>query len=533
MRKLSLLCALLLTAFVGCENLDEYLTDDLTTTFTFYDNDDDTTELAACSYRIGTVLSVDSLPVKSPKEGHEGYLVGGWRFYQKETGIPYDSPANVTVGDDGTVTSVTVTSVPLSFQVVWWKPIEYTIIFDGNGGATDDEKTHYEQLFKYDEDIGKPLRANEFTRNGYDFNGWNVAVHRNETKADYEDEFALENNFASEDGAEVTLYACWLKTSILISFDAGDGSGTMEAAELQVGDSLPACTYTAPEGKHFAGWHWDGGSDEPLADAATLSEHNYPNKDVTLVAQWDWLPVTVTFDPNGGDGDPQTKTFKWGQGQPLAENNFTRHGYDFAGWKDSNGTAYTDGEPYSFKEAATLYAQWQAQTVSITFAADGGAGPMAAQELSFNDLPQPLAKNTFARTGWNFGGWQTAAGQRFADEASITPSAWDTLYAGGGAITLTAVWNPRCVVSSSQGFEDTDMTATADGLAFTAPPGSTYQWMLRASDGTVTPLGNEPTYTISYADYEHDTAEYTLVVTVFNASGIHSCWAKFRVNPQQ
>ncbi|MDE6773583.1 MAG: hypothetical protein K2J14_03045, partial [Treponemataceae bacterium] len=138
MRKGLLLCALL-SALVGCENLGDTLTDDLTTTFTFYDENEN--ELTACPYRIGTVLPADSLPTKSLKRG---YLVGGWRFYRKETAsgmFSSELPLNVAVRDDdqsenGVVTSVTVTSIPLSFRVVWWNEIDYTIVFDGNGGKT-------------------------------------------------------------------------------------------------------------------------------------------------------------------------------------------------------------------------------------------------------------------------------------------------------------------------------------------------------------------------------------------------------------
>ncbi|MDE7227086.1 MAG: InlB B-repeat-containing protein [Treponemataceae bacterium] len=401
MRKGLLLCALL-SALVGCENLGDALTDDLTTTFTFYDTvaDDETEpqELVACSYQIGTVLPADSLPKKSLKRG---YLAESWLFYQKKTasGTSYDLPPNVEVENDdpykkGVVTSVTVTSIPLSFQVANWKPIRYTIVFDGNGGkiadGEDKGKQSYEQLFKYDEykDKDEALLANKFERAGYKFNGWNIAEHKDWTNFDFENEYVLEYNFAEEDDAVVTLYACWL-----------------------------------PEG------------------------------------------------------------------------------------------------------------------ITIKFASDGDTGTMTSQELSFDDLPTQLNKNTFTRTGWNFSGWKTAAGATFADEQDITSSDYETLCASGanGSVTLTAVWNPRCVVSSSQGFKDTDMTATAEGFTFTAPFGSAYQWTLRSGEDTAVLRATGATCTISYAEYENNPADYTLVVTVFDASGVptQTCWAKFQVNSQK
>ncbi|MDE6351442.1 MAG: InlB B-repeat-containing protein [Treponemataceae bacterium] len=451
MRKGLLLFALLfalLSALAGCENLGDTLTDDLTTTFTFYDNDDDETELVACPYRIGTVLPADSLPKKSLKRG---YLVDGWRFFQKGTNAAYDVPTNVAKDDYGIVTSVTVTSVPLSFQVVWWKPISYTIIFDGNSGhlAGNESVSTQSEVYSYSETGGPALWKNEFVRNGYDFNGWNIAANRGKTQHDYGDGETLKEHLADEDGAVVTLYACWLAKEITITFDANGGSGTMDSATRKVGDSLPACGFAAPEeGKIFAGWQWTGHS---FADNATLTESNYPNEDATFVAQWDWKTVAVTFDPNGGDGGSFTQECKWGQPQPLPKSN--RHGYDFAGWntkQDGTGTAYADSGSFT-QDNTTLYAQWKLRFVA------GEKSP----EMGFNQ--------------------------------------------------------------------------SADCFVFTAPSGSAYQWTLRSGDGTVVLGATGSTCTISYAEYENNPADYTLVVTVFDASGVptQTCWAKFRVDPPQ
>ena len=440
MRKGLLLFALL-SALAGCENLGDTLTDDLTTTFTFYDENE--AELIACLYRIGTVLSAESLPKKSFRRG---YLVGGWRFFQKGTNAVYDVPTNVAKDDYGVVTSITVTSVPLSFQVVWWKPISYTIIFDGN---FPDESVSHEEKYSYSETGGPALWKNEFVRNGYDFNGWNIAANRGKTQHDYGDGETLKEHLADEDGAVVTLYACWLAKEITITFDANGGSGTMDSATRKVGDSLPACGFAAPEeGKIFAGWQWAG---RLFADEDTFTEANYPNENATFVAQWDWKSVAVTFDPNGGDGGSYTQECKWGQPQSLPKSN--RHGYDFAGWntaQDGSGTAYADSGSFT-QDNTTLYAQWKLRFEMTE----------KSPELEFNQ--------------------------------------------------------------------------SADWFEFTAPLGSAYQWTLRTGDGTVVLGATGSTCTISYAEYENNPADYMLVVTVFDASGVptQTCWAKFRVDPPQ
>ncbi|MDE6736168.1 MAG: InlB B-repeat-containing protein, partial [Treponemataceae bacterium] len=293
MRKGLLLFALL-SALAGCENLGDTLTDDLTTTFTFYDENE--AELTACPYRIGTVLPADSLPTKSLRRG---YLVDGWRFFQKGTNAAYDVPTNVTKDDYGIVTAVTVTSVPLSFQVVWWKPISYTIIFDGNSGkiadGEDKGKESYEQWFVYDEykDKDERLDANKFKRDGYIFKGWNTAEHKTEIKADYEDMYKLRDNFAEEDGAVVTLYACWLPDKITIAFAPDGGTGTMAAQELSFA-ALPQ--QLSKNAFTRAGWNFDGWKTTEAIFA--------DGQDITSSSDWE------TFCAGGADGSV-TLTAVW------------------------------------------------------------------------------------------------------------------------------------------------------------------------------------------------------------------------------
>ena len=72
------------------------------------------------------------------------------------------------------------------------------------------------------------------------------------------------------------------------------------------------------------------------------------------------LPThTVTFYANGGSGSmtPQVANVS----TALTANTFTRSGYTFAGWNTvagGGGTAYTDGQVYSFSADIALYAQW-------------------------------------------------------------------------------------------------------------------------------------------------------------------------------
>lgn len=67
-----------------------------------------------------------------------------------------------------------------------------------------------------------------------------------------------------------------------VSFSANGGTGTMTSIEGVSGEyALPACTFTAPEGKEFAGWKVNGtGNLLQAGDKITVTAN------VELVAQW-------------------------------------------------------------------------------------------------------------------------------------------------------------------------------------------------------------------------------------------------------
>jgi len=82
----------------------------------------------------------------------------------------------------------------------------------------------------------------------------------------------------------------------------------------------------------------------------------------------------------------------------------------------------------------------KAATITVTFAANGGSGSMAAQVATTG---QTLNLNTFTRAGYNFGGWSTTAvgPTRYADGAVITATANTNLYAKWIPVSYTIGFN--------------------------------------------------------------------------------------------
>jgi uncharacterized repeat protein (TIGR02543 family) len=190
------------------------------------------------------------------------------------------------------------------------------------------------------------LKANEFTKSGYVFDGWSTILNGSKAYANGDD-YTFEKS--------VTLYARWVVApSSTVTFNANGGTETMEKQTANGKSALRANAFTKT-GFVFDGWATtsDGSKVYANGDDYTFDE------DVTLYARWVAAPSsTVTFNANGGTGTMANQTAN--VGTALMENAFKRSGYVFDGWATtSNGSnAYADGFKYPFTSDATLYARW-------------------------------------------------------------------------------------------------------------------------------------------------------------------------------
>ena len=135
------------------------------------------------------------------------------------------------------------------------------------------------------------LASNEFV-------GW--AKAKNATAADFD-----ENTQVDED---TTVYAAWRdKQKVNITFEAGDGTGDMEAVQEDRDGNykLPECGFTAPDGKKFDKWSVVIGSEEAVEKMP--NDEIVASDNVTVTALWkDSVEppapgkVRVTLDGNGG-----------------------------------------------------------------------------------------------------------------------------------------------------------------------------------------------------------------------------------------
>ncbi|NDE67676.1 MAG: hypothetical protein EB062_06270, partial [Actinobacteria bacterium] len=86
----------------------------------------------------------------------------------------------------------------------------------------------------------------------------------------------------------------------------------------------------------------------------------------------------------------------------------TRSGYTFNGWftASSGGSAisfpYTHGQTANF----TLYAQWTANTLTVTYDSQGGSAVSNGSTTTGASMSHP---GTPTRSGYTFNGWFTAS----------------------------------------------------------------------------------------------------------------------------
>lgn len=242
-----------------------------------------------------------------------------------------------------------------------WKPNDYSVYFDANRGSGSMPL----QSFTYDE--SQQLAANQFTREGYTFLGWNTSSWGD--KISYADGEAV-SNLTSKADAKITLYAQWIRNRYTIVFEANDGTDTKHSQQFSydISSGLGANTFTR-DGYVFVGWNTaPDGTGTSYADMEKVSNlTSKANDEVPLYAQWKANDYMVVFEANDGTKAKRSQLFSYDAPQAFDANEFTRKGYVFAGWNtapDGTGTSYDDETPVpnlttKADDEVHLYAQWK------------------------------------------------------------------------------------------------------------------------------------------------------------------------------
>ena len=336
-----------------------------------------------------------------------GYAFVGWATTPSGA-IAYADQASYTMGTDASYTLYAV-----------WELADYSISYDLNGGFGDGNPMTYNML-------SDSFTLYSPTRPGYTFLGWSGTGIE-----------GIRMTVTVETGSfgERSYTANWKANSNRIIFNANGGTGVMRDQSVDTDDTvaLNANTFTN-EGYVFTGWSTTPSGSVLYADKAQYTmgtESAY-----TLYAIWRIKGYTISYQLNQGtvSGNP-SEYFKTTPTFTLK--NPTRPGYTFLGWSGTGITGMSKTVTIAQGSVGdrTYTANWEANTNSIIFHANGGSGSMANQGMRTGESGK-LSMNQFYATGCNFLGWATVQDGDvvYKDGATFTMGTASTYH-------LYAVWN--------------------------------------------------------------------------------------------
>ena len=178
--------------------------------------------------------------------------------------------------------------------------------------------------------------------------------------------------------------------------------------------------------------------------------------------------LNITYDSQDGsdvtDGDATTSA---GGSIATLPTDPNRSGYTFNGWytATSGGTQITAGTAHNQTADFTLYAQWTADTLNITYDSQGGSTVTDGDATTTTGGAIATLPTNPNRTGYTFNGWYTATsgGTQITAGAAHNQTADFTLYAQWQALptTTTTVAPTTTTVATTSTTSSTAVTTTS------------------------------------------------------------------------
>ena len=315
-----------------------------------------------------TTTGAGYITVSSTRPTRSGYTFIGWSEDQ------YATTADVLAGGSYYVGS------SITLYAVWRKNI--TLYYNSNGGSgAPQSTTGYADADGYKTFT---ITSSVPTRSGYTFNGWWLPT----------DESPRWGGSTLRLSADATLTAAWIATTYNVY---GYPSTGVSSFTIQ---------YTAANGNTVTQSFTSGGSSVPVSAGSTirfvgctLTDNNYYTNpiakfctdidypDNTLVAQYNAssaftshainfsqsiqvkasiIQVTLSFDANGGTGEPDPITQNINTSFRIPAKVPTRDGYLFNGWYTETDTGpYWSGDSITLTHDQTLIATWRIKTDNL------------------------------------------------------------------------------------------------------------------------------------------------------------------------
>jgi uncharacterized repeat protein (TIGR02543 family) len=408
----------------------------------------------AATYIIGNTVAILG---NSGSLARTGYTFAGWTVASDGSGTVLVSGSTLTMGS----ANITVYAK--------WTANTYTITYNANGatGSPTDATANYTTAGTAVtlSTVGTMVKA------GHTFNGWATTASGTPIAGTY------------TTTANVTLYAQWSINTISVTYDKGIASsatfntfpGSAQTGNygtrVNLNSTVDLSVTIGSDVYQFVGWN--DGNTIYAAGTSYLLDSN-----VTMTAVWVQV-FAVRYSFNGGTAALNTSAVD--VECLVAGNRCTdqqvitlhvapsRTGYNFAGWKDQNGTDFAAGANLTVTSSSyLLYAQWTPVSYTVTYAGNGGTTANTQVNQNIGDrFTVGAAAN---RTGYDFSGWS---------DGTNTYAAGATYVVGSSNITLTAQWTPKVYTvsydwngGSGSAVADANYTVGTTGITL---PGTTDQ----------------------------------------------------------
>ena len=237
-----------------------------------------------------------------------------------------------------------------------------------------------------------------------------------------------------------------------VTFNVNGGSGSPSSTSVtqaSAGASVTLATQNtlSKTGNTFSGWNT--ASDGTGTNYSAGSSYT-PGANITLYAKWTADTYTVSYNANsatsGSVPSDQTKTYGVNLTLRTNSGSLARTGYTFAGWNtaaNGSGTSYSAGGTYSTNAADVLYAEWAADSYTLTYDANSGnvCSP-STKSITYASTYGSLCTPT--RTGYTFSSWNTQAdgnGSTIASGTTVSVTADQTIYAIWAANSYSVIFD--------------------------------------------------------------------------------------------
>ena len=266
-----------------------------------------------------------------------------------------------------------------------------------------------------------------------------------------------------------------------VTYDTNGGSGC-KSTVVTYGQNYGNLCTPSRTGYTFLGWFTERNAGDKIESTTLVT--NFRNH--TIYAHWQVNRYTLTYNSNGGSiCDPANKTVNYNTAYGTLCTP-SKTGYKFLGWftAANGGTAVTKDTTMGAGNQ-TIYAQWQANSYTLTYNFNGGSAcNPASKTVNYNAKYGTLC--TPSRTGYKFLGWFTAVSGGTAVTKDTTM--------GAGNQTIYAHWQVyKCTVNyNANGGTFNTTTATTQNFNY----GGKTDDMRNAKGGTYNATHSNINYTI-------------------------------------